>query len=115
MCVLVVDELQLMFGAEMKINWILYKTPRLLKEIQSSWSHLGNLQLYHCSAQESLLRLSEEEGMGQKPGACSESRLYPGCSESGRTTGAFASYSSASGMYFWDAEMAFCSRTGRHG
>ena len=37
------------------------------------------------------------------------------CSESGRTTGAFASYSSASAMYFWDAEMTFCSRAGRHG
>lgn len=52
--------------------------------------------------------------MEQKPGACSESRLYP---EMLRV--AFRSLCklqlSASAMYFWDAEMAFCSRTGRHG
>ena len=37
------------------------------------------------------------------------------CWESGRTAGAFANYNSASAMYFWDAEMSFCSRAGRHG
>lgn len=82
MCVLVVDELPSMFGAEMKISLDPpYKTQRLLKEIQSSTDpHLETCSSYRCSSshpQEPLLRLSEREGWSRKPGAYSESRLYP--------------------------------------